>query len=126
MVKTWPKATRVSGVFGGRGLDDVWPGFSVAAFEKGTNDCKNLWSELNGTNRDADGLILWSVQHAGLAGGSSEWLGRRLGGQGDNGQREVAPDDMADYLMKRLMHHDEMELRGQPCLPIQKERGDRR
>src|SRR4030095_5766406 len=35
------------------------------------------------TNRVADGLILWSFQHAGLAGGSSEWLGCRVGGQGD-------------------------------------------
>jgi hypothetical protein len=26
-------------------------------------------------------------------------------------QTEIAPDDMADYLMKRLMHHNEMELR---------------
>jgi hypothetical protein len=25
-------------------------------------------------------------------------------------QTEIAPDDMADYLMKRLMHHNEMEL----------------
>src|SRR4029450_10137158 len=41
--------------------------------------------QLNATNtkRVADGLILWSFHHAGLAGGSSEWLGRRLGGQGD-------------------------------------------
>jgi len=35
------------------------------------------------TNRVADGLILWSFQHASLAGGSSEWLGCRVGGQGD-------------------------------------------
>ena len=35
------------------------------------------------TNRYADGRILWPLQHAGLASGSSEWLGRRLGGQGD-------------------------------------------
>jgi hypothetical protein len=35
------------------------------------------------TNRVADGLILWSFQHAGLAGGSSEWLGCRVGGQGN-------------------------------------------
>jgi hypothetical protein len=34
MVKPGPKATAFLGVFGGRGQDDVWPGFSVAAFKK--------------------------------------------------------------------------------------------
>jgi hypothetical protein len=34
MAKPGPKATAFLGVFGGRGLDDVWPGFSVAAFKK--------------------------------------------------------------------------------------------
>ena len=30
----WPKGTAFSGHFRGRGVDDVWPGFSVAAFKK--------------------------------------------------------------------------------------------
>jgi hypothetical protein len=62
IVKAGPKQPR----FGGRGLDGVWPGFSVAAFKK-TNDCKNLWSEcasfqrrgcllLYATYRPVDGL----------------------------------------------------------------------
>jgi hypothetical protein len=49
MVKTWPKATAFLGVFGGRGLDDVGPAFPSPHLKK-TNDCKNLWSELNGLN----------------------------------------------------------------------------
>jgi hypothetical protein len=32
--ETWPKGTAFSGHFRGRGVDDVWPGFSVAAFKK--------------------------------------------------------------------------------------------
>jgi hypothetical protein len=44
--------------------------------QRQTLDTKNA-------DRDTDGLILWSVQHAGCASGTSEWLGRRLGGQGD-------------------------------------------
>jgi hypothetical protein len=32
--ETWPKATAFWGVFGGRGLDGVWPGFSGAAIKK--------------------------------------------------------------------------------------------
>jgi hypothetical protein len=32
--ETWPKATAYRGSFRGRGLDDVWSGFSVAAFKK--------------------------------------------------------------------------------------------
>ena len=34
-------------------------------------------------NSNADGFVLWSFQYAGFSSGSSEWLGRRLGGQGD-------------------------------------------
>src|SRR5262245_12759088 len=34
-------------------------------------------------NSNADGFVLWPFQYAGFASGSSEWLGRRLGGQGD-------------------------------------------
>jgi hypothetical protein len=32
--ETWPKATAFFWGIGGRGLDGVWPGFSVAAFKK--------------------------------------------------------------------------------------------
>jgi hypothetical protein len=35
------------------------------------------------TNSNTDGFVLWPLQHAGRASGSSEWLGRQLGGQGD-------------------------------------------
>jgi hypothetical protein len=40
--KTWPKATAFLGVFGGRGLDGVWPGFSVTAFRKDKRLQKSL------------------------------------------------------------------------------------
>ena len=49
MVKPGPKATAFLGVFG----DAVWmmfgPAFPSPHLKK-TNDCKNLWSELNGLN----------------------------------------------------------------------------
>jgi hypothetical protein len=32
---------------------------------------------------NADGFVLWPFQYAGFESGSSEWLGHRLGGQGD-------------------------------------------
>jgi hypothetical protein len=33
------------------------------------------------TDRHADGLGLWAVQHAGSASGSKQWLGRGFGAQ---------------------------------------------
>src|SRR5262245_9946559 len=67
------------------GTCDAWRAFSLSnislpAFsgcpEGGSSDAKS-------TNSNADGFVLWPLQHAGRASGSSEWLGRRLGGQGD-------------------------------------------
>src|SRR4029453_17121084 len=49
---------------------------SVHVPEGGSPDAKS-------TNSNADGFVLWPLQHAGRASGSSEWLGCRLGGQGD-------------------------------------------
>jgi hypothetical protein len=57
-------------------LSDIsFPAFSGCP-EGGSSDAKS-------TNSNADGFVLWPLQHAGRASGSSEWLGRRLGGQGD-------------------------------------------
>ena len=107
MVINPAQTTAFLAVFGERGLMVFWPGFSVAAFTIvkifGRIEWPELWNavgclvsrtclqwmsrgrQLNAknTNRVADGLILWSFQHASLAGGSSEWLGCRVGGQGD-------------------------------------------
>src|SRR5262245_48502449 len=44
---------------------------------------KGRQPDAKSTNRDADGFVLWPLQHAGLASGSSEWLGSGLGSQGD-------------------------------------------
>jgi hypothetical protein len=48
----------------------------VGCPEGGSPDAKS-------TNSNADGFVLWPLQHARRASGSSEWLGRRLGGKGD-------------------------------------------
>src|SRR4029453_19341545 len=52
---------------------------------------KGRQPDAKSTNRDADGFVLWPLQHAGRASGSSEWLGRRLGGQGDLAARNDLP-----------------------------------
>src|SRR4029453_6018792 len=52
---------------------------------------KGRQPDAKSTNRDADGFVLWPLQHAGRASGSSEWLGRRLGGQGDLPPRKDLP-----------------------------------
>jgi hypothetical protein len=49
MAKPGPKATAFLGVFGGRGPMVFGPAFPSPHLKK-TNDCKNLWSELNGLN----------------------------------------------------------------------------
>src|SRR5262245_43123733 len=46
----------------------------------GRTDAKNH-------NSNAVGFVLWPFQYAGFESGSSEWLGRRLGGQGDRAAR---------------------------------------
>src|SRR5262245_20786380 len=60
----------------GRSLGSLRLFSSLRTQKGGRTDAKN-------PNRNADGFVLWPFQYAGFASGSSEWLGRRLGGQAD-------------------------------------------
>ena len=41
--EAWPKATAHLGIIGGRGVDDIWSGFSVAALKKDKRPLKFLF-----------------------------------------------------------------------------------
>src|SRR5262249_61526062 len=60
----------------GRSLGSLRLFSSLRTQKGGRTDAKN-------PNSNADGFVLWPFQYAGFASGSSEWLGRWLGGQGD-------------------------------------------
>src|SRR5262249_61515072 len=65
----------------GRSLGSLRLFSSLRTQKGGRTDAKN-------PNSNADGFVLWPFQYAGFASGSSEWLGRWLGGQGDLAARD--------------------------------------
>jgi hypothetical protein len=59
--------------------------------------------DAKGTNSNADGFFLWPLQHARRASGSSEWLGRRLGGEGDLAARnDLLPASLSSSSLSSL------------------------